>query len=111
MNHIIKVGNLKFYGEREFDGTLHLIAVNGCDIVAEEIFYGGTVRKAVDHLLLRNFDICTLEDIRAAIVDPCLEYEGKLISGKIAGFDETEYFKQIDDTVYFKHYTNRPMMA
>ena len=67
--------------------------------------------KAVDHLLLRNFDICTLEDIRAAIVDPCLEYEGKLISGKIAGFDETEYFKQIDDTVYFKHYTNRPMMA
>ena len=110
MNKIMKIGNLEICGERDYDNSLHLIAVNGGDIVAEEVYYGGTVRSAINRLLLNHFDICTIEDIRAAIASPVLEYNGGLISGKIAGFSDTEYFKRIDNTEYFKHYTHRPMM-
>ena len=111
MNKLIKVGNLNIFGEREYDNSLHLIAVNGCDIVAEEVYYGGTVQKAIDRLLLTHFDICTIQDISAAIAVPVLEHGGNLISGQIAGFSEPEYFKRIDNTDYFKHYTRRPTMA
>lgn len=111
MNKIIRVGNLEICGERDFDNSLHLIAVNGGDIVAEEVYYGGTVRSAVNRILLTHFDICTILDIGAAIETPVIEYGGNLISGQLAGFSETEYFKRIDDTDYFKHYTHRPMMA
>ena len=111
MNRIIRVGNLEICGERDFDNSLHLIAVNGGDIVAEEVYYGGTVRRAINHMLLAHFDICTMEDISAAITTPAIEYGGGLISGKISGFSETEYFKRIDHTDYYKHYTHRPRMA
>ena len=111
MNKIMEIGNLEICGEWDCNNSLHLIAVNGGDIVAEEFYYSGTVRKAIDHLLFSRFDICTIEDIRAAIVSPSIEYGGGLISGKIAGFSETEYFKRIDNTGYFKRYTRRPKMA
>ena len=111
MEKIMKVGNLTIYSEEYSGRSLHLIAVNGVDIVAEGVYEHCTAEKAADHLLAINFDIYTISDIRAGIPAPVTEYNGALISGKIAGFSDTEYFKRIDDTKYYKHYTHRPTMA
>ena len=112
MTKITKIGNLTFYGERNTwdDDSLTLTAVNGTDIVARETYYGGTVRQAINAMLRINFDIVTIHDILDGIASPVCEYENRLISGKIAGFSETEYFKRIDNTDYYKHFTHRPRM-
>ncbi len=108
MKFIRKLGNLKFYGERE-GAEIHVMAINGTDVVSE-IYTGGTEQNAIHHVMNTSFDSYTMMDIRAGIPELTTEYNGNLVSGKIAGFDHPEYFKRIDSTEYFKHFNHRPMM-
>lgn len=112
MEMLYKVGNLKIYCEILNAFELNIIAINGTDEVARESFSGFRVSptKCAERLLNNRFDIYTLSDIRAALPEIVSEFDGALLSGKIAGFDSLEYFKRIDDTQFYKHFTRRPMM-
>lgn len=112
MTKIEQIGNLAIYGERNpwDNDSLALIAVNGTDIVARETYCSGTIRQAINTMLRINFDIVTIHDILDCIASPVFECESRLISGRIAGFSSTEYFKRIDNTDYYKHFTHRPRM-
>lgn len=110
MTKIDKIGNLTFYAERNEDESISLTAINGTDIVAHTVHFSGTVRQAINSMLRIQFDIVTIHDILDGVVDPVFEYDNRLISGRIAGFSSTEYFKRIDNTDYYKHFTHRPRM-
>jgi hypothetical protein len=112
MEFICKVGNLKIYYEFASAWEVVLYAINGADVVARELFAFSyfNLDRFVALMLQRNFDIYTIADIRAGLVNIKREYNGALLSGQLAGFSSTEYFKRIDDTKYYKHFTHRPMM-
>lgn len=110
MTKIDKIGNLTFYAERNEDESISMIAVNGTDIVAREVYYGGTVRQAINSMLRTQFDIVTIQYILYCVIDPVFEHDNRLISGRFAVSSSTEYFKRIDSTDYYKHFTQRPRM-
>lgn len=114
MNFIERVGNLKLYyrmNDNIFgDETITIYAVNGSDIVKSDVYTGRNYKNAAEHLLYRDFDTCTLETIRAGLPEIISEYGGRLLYGKIAGFDRVDYFKRIDNTRFYKHFTKRPAM-
>lgn len=116
MNFIAEVGNLKLYYEQErdlFGRYLVVYVLNGCDIVERETFPDaapGSACRCAD-ITLQRLDIVTLDVITAALPEIRREYDGHLLSGKIAGFDRVEYFKQFPDNPrYYKHYISRPAM-
>jgi len=119
MNFWTKVGNIEIYtepvdfmGERGFN----VYAINGTDIVGKGMYSGpytnGNVGEAVDHMLSGQFDIVTMDVITSGIQEITEEYNGRLIYGNIAGFPSQgpDYFKKIDGTKYYKHFTHRPKM-
>ena len=118
MHKIETVGNLQMFWEDHagslFGDMFSIVAVNGGDIVARETFEGtptpAAIDKAEERLLQNHFDIVMLVDILAGVPEVEFEYNGKLLYGKIAGFSNTEYFKRIDRTRFYQHYTHRPMM-
>lgn len=110
MTKIDKIGNLAFYAERNEDESISIIAVNGTDIVAHAVCFGGTVRKTINSMLRTQFDIVTIHYILYCVVDPVFEHDNRLISGRFAVSSSTEYFKRIDSTDYYKHFTQRPRM-
>lgn len=105
-----KVGNLKIFYEFEGPWDVVIYAINGADVVARELFASSylNLSQLVASMLNRNFDIYTLTDIWAGLPEVHSEHNGALLSGKIAGFSSTEYFKRIDATRYYKHFTHRP---
>ena len=118
MFKVEKIGNLVIYRENHTsfmdhlyrDGaTFTLHAYNGADEVAHETYFTPDVKTAVERLMV-HFDTYTLEAIRAGLEAVTIEHDGRLISGRIAGFEDVEYFKRIDDTRFFKHFTHKPMM-
>ena len=111
MKYIETVGNLMFYADTEgfAPGEYALLAINGSDVVASSV-YCCSVNDAVNRLLNVHFDTYSISDIRAAMPVIRAEYNGALLSGLLAGFSSIEYFKRIDDTEYYKHFTHRPMM-
>lgn len=118
MKQIAKIGNLIIYREdnpladaRFEDGpTMTLHAVNGTDDVMHETFYAADEAVALDRFM-HLFDYYTLSDIRAGVPEIVSEYDGALLSGKIAGFDAVEYFKRVDATRFYKRFTHRPAMT
>ena len=112
MTYIETVGNLKLFYEYNAHMQLTIYAINGTDIVGSATFYAtpNHAKACVARVLSSQFDTYTLSDIRSGLMLITPEYNGKLLSGKIAGFDGVEYFKQIDDTRFYKHFTKRPMM-
>ena len=117
MKLITKVGNLKVFYQMSADFLgefMNVYVINGTDIVQHEIFPDAKPKDAqvyADRLLSRAFDIVTLSDIIPAITDIHKEHNGSLLSGKIDGFSETEYFKRFEDNPkYYKHFTKRPQM-
>lgn len=118
MKHLENVGNLKLYFEEWEadifeDPAFTVYAVNGADVVGKETFQAianaGTLRIAAERLLHR-FDIYTDPAISAGLPEIISEYDGLLLSGKIAGFDTVEYFQRIDGTRFYKHMKDRPNM-
>lgn len=109
MENLDKIGNLRFCYERNGENDLTLYAINGRDIVAQEVYFTNDPLDAMRDMLRRIFDTFTLRDIRAALPSIRIEEEG-LISGVIAGFSTREYFKRIDKTEFWKHYAHRPMI-
>ncbi len=111
MKYIETVGNLRFYTDEVgfAPGEYALLAINGADIVANGV-YCCSVKDAVNRLLNIYFDTYSISDIRAAMPVIRAEYNGALLSGQIAGYSSIEYFKRIDDTEYYKHFTRRPKM-
>ena len=127
MKLVEKIGNLTIWREDHTSFMDHLyrdgasftlMVYNGADQVARETYYTNSYarddraaeRKAVERLMGSSFDTYTLEAIRAGLPKLTIEHDGRLISGRIAGFDTVDYFKRIDDTRFFKHFTHRPMM-
>ena len=118
MKHLEDIGNLKlFYEEWKADPfedpAFTVYALNGADVVGKETFLAKanawTVRSAAEKLLHR-FNIYTAQAIAAGLPEIVSEYDGLLLSGKIAGFDQMEYFEQIKGTRFYKHFTHRPEM-
>lgn len=118
MKQIAKIGNLTIYREDNplagfllGDGpTMTLHAVNGTDEVKCETFSIADEAVALDRFM-HLFDYYTLSDIRAGLPEIVSEYDGALLSGKIAGFDAVEYFKRVDATRFYKRFTHRPTMT
>ncbi len=118
MKQIAKIGNLTIYREdnpfpdaRFEDGpTMTLHAVNGTDDVMCETFYTVNEAAALDRFM-HLFGYYTLSDIRAGLPEIVSEYNGALLSGKIAGFGTVEYFKRVDTTRFYKRFTHRPAMT
>lgn len=51
------------------------------------------------------------DKIVSLMSDVCEEYDGKLISGKLPGFKNLNYFKQVDNCpLFYRHFTHRPSM-
>lgn len=111
MQFIKKVGNLRFMYEQNGRNDITVYAINGTDIVASEVYFNATPKRAMVRMLQHFFDTFTREDIAAALPHYSVEYYGDLIYGKLAGFDTVEYFKRIENTDFFKHYTRRPAMT
>lgn len=119
MEKMMKIGNLTVYresgtgfpGDLFFDGpTVTLYAINGTDIVRCETYLQVADEQFALDRFMELFDTYTLPMISAALPEITSEYDGALLSGKIAGFSSIEYFKRIDDTRFYKHFTHRPAM-
>ena len=89
--------------------TITLYAYNGLDEIMNETYYSADETAALEAFLLK-MDYCTMPYIASHLADVVAEYDGALISGKIPGHTETDWFKQTDDPRFFKHFTHRPAM-
>lgn len=113
---IEKVGNLELHYEYLPDllcfGDLQMAvyATDGARVVIREVFDGAGLQQARRNAerLLNMLDVYTLADIRAGLPEISTEDNGRLLYGKIAGFDTTEYFQQIGSSRFYKHFTSRP---
>lgn len=121
---LMKVGNLTIYLERGsgflndlfFDGpTITLYAYNGADCVKQETYLQVMDETSAVNRFMELMDYYTLPQIHRAFGIArrpiASEYNGKLLSGQLASGDPVDYFKRVDDTRFFKHFTHRPMMA
>jgi len=110
MKQIAKIGNLAVYRE-DWGNMMTLHACNGTDEIMQESFSAFAREASALKHLMNLLDYYTLSDIRAGLAETISEYDGALLSGRIAGFDNVEYFKRVDDTRFYKHYTHRPVMT
>lgn len=118
MKKIAKIGSLTIFRE---DGphadtlfgdgpAMALYAVNGTDVVMRETFYTTDETAALDRFM-HLFGYYTLSVIRAVLPEIISEYDGALLSGRIAESNAVKYFKQVDATRFYKLFTHRPAMT
>lgn len=104
MNYIKTVGNIKVYEEQNGANDFTITFINGSDIVAQETYFNYKLRERIDDLFTKAFDTYSAE----WLVFNTLELE-KVCDGLYRS--GSDYFKQIDDTDYYKHFNHMPMMA
>lgn len=114
MKYIETVGNLDLYYGADITGLFEgfiVYAYNGPDLVIKDAYTGRcnawTIREAVNRLLRMQGIYCR-EWIYAGLQHVTIENGGRLIFGNVAGFTETEYFLQIENTRFFKYHAERP---
>ena len=98
MTLVEKVGNIKAYAEKNAEPDYTITLINGTDIIAQEIYFTDSTKKAVEDFLLKRLDIYTEEWLYINMTDLEKLTDNTYKSG------EKDYFCRIDGTRFFKHY-------
>lgn len=98
MTLVEKVGNIKAYAEKNAERDYTITLINGTDIIAQEIYFTDSTKKAVEDFLLKRLDIYTEEWLYINMPDLEKLTDNTYKSG------EKDYFCRIDGTRFFKHY-------
>lgn len=93
-----KIGNIKAYAEKNAERDYTITLINGTDIIAQEIYFTDSTKKAVEDFLLKRLDICTEEWLYINVPD--LEK----LTDNTYKWGEKDYFCRIDHTRFFQHY-------
>ena len=93
-----KVGNIKAYAEKNAERDYTITLISGTDIIAQEIYFTDSAKKAVEDFLLKRLDICTEEWLYLNVPDLEKLTDNTYKSG------EKDYFCRIDGTRFFKHF-------
>ena len=93
-----KVGNIKAYAKKNAKRDYTITLMNSTDIIAQEIYFTDSTKKAVEDFLLKRLDICTEEWLYINVPDLEKLTDNTYKSG------EKDYFCRIDGTRFFKHF-------
>lgn len=104
MNFVEKVGNIKVYTEKNADMDITVEFYNGSDCVMRNTYFTNDSKRAIEDLFIK-LDTYTEEWLWLNCLTSGLEKlaDNLYRTGK-------DYFKQIDDTRFFKHFDHKPMM-
>ena len=87
--------------------TITLYAVNDAEKLVNETYFTQNEPAALEAFML-HLDYCTMKYITSHLENVTVEYDGILITGRIPGRMDREYFTQTEDPRFFKHFTHRP---
>lgn len=116
MTKIEKIGNLTVFAQHSSTALGDYTTIklyNGADEVFSEDYVGlwtmaNGLRGCINDAMLK-MDYLTIEMIEHFCPVVHREHNGNLLIGEMSA-DTKDYFKRVDDTIYYKHYTHRPMM-
>lgn len=98
MTLVEKVDNIKAYAEKNAENDYTIYLINGVDIIAQEVYFTNSVKRAVEDLVQKTLDIYTEEWLYLNVPDLEKLTDNTYKSGK------KDYFCRIDKTRFFKHY-------
>lgn len=105
MDFVEKVGNIRVYTEKNLDRDITVSFLNGSDCVMSGVYFANNVKGAIEDLFTKS-DTYTEEWL---LLNCPIEKLEKL-NDNLYKIGE-DYFKRIDNTRFFKHFTHKPMLS